>query len=393
MTEQATVAIVRATEYETATIEAAVAKSLKIIGGIDDLVRPGRKILLKINHLPPASAPEKGIITHPVFTEAVIRHLQGMGAEITVGDDIESARGFAISGYDEMCRRNGVQLINFREQGFTETPGDGRILKSIHLANFIREVDSIINLPKLKTHSLAVLTGGIKNNYGFIPSGRRVRWHGEYARPNDFNGVLVDIFAAVKPQLTIMDGIVAMEGEGPALGSLRQLGVILASRDTVALDTVAAAVIGLDPGTVGAIRQAAARGLGSGDLARIKTVGEKRAAVRCPDFKLPLNATSRLTGQAPRHLIRHLMGQYTIQPYLIIENCVHCGECQNICPAGAIHETDGRFEIDYRKCIRCLCCGEVCRYDAIVPRRPLGGRIMNAFYKAGQRLIRSRSTD
>ena len=393
MTKQATVAIVRAPGYETAASTAAVAESLRLIGGIDDLVKPGRKILLKINHLPPASAPEKGIVTHPIFTEAVIRHLQGMGAEITVGDDIESAQGFAISGYDEMCRRNGVRLINLREQGFTEAPGDGRILQSIHLANFIREVDLIINLPKLKTHSLTVFTGGIKNNYGLIPSGRRVRLHGEYARPDDFNGVLVDIFAAARPQLTIMDGIVAMEGEGPALGSLRQLGIILASRDTVAMDTVAAAVIGLDPGAVGAIRQAAARGLGIGDLDRIEIVGEKLDAVHCPDFKLPLSATSRLTGQTPRPLIRHLMGQYTIQPYMVIENCVRCGECQHICPVGAIKETDGRFEIDYRKCIRCLCCNEVCRYDAIVPRRPLGGRIMNAFYKAGQRFIRPRSSD
>jgi uncharacterized protein (DUF362 family)/ferredoxin-like protein FixX len=314
-----------------------------------------------------------------------------MGAEITVGDDIESARGFAVSGYDEMCQRNGVRLVNFREQGFTETPGDGRILKSIHLASVIREVDLIINLPKLKTHSLAVFTGGIKNNYGFIPSGRRVRWHGEHARPDDFNGVLVDIFAAVKPQLTIMDGITAMEGEGPALGGIRQLGIILTSRDTVALDSVAAAVIGLEPGEVGAIRQAAARGLGAGDLERIKIAGEELAAIKCPDFKLPMSATSRLTGQTPRPLIRHLMGQYTIQPHMVIENCVRCGECQHICPAGAIKENDGHFEIDYRKCIRCLCCGEVCRYDAIVPRRPLGGRIINTFYKMGQKLIRPRS--
>jgi uncharacterized protein (DUF362 family) len=90
----------------------------------------------------------------------------------------------------------------------------------------------------MKTHSLYVFTGGVKNMYGAIPIGLRRKFHAEYMRSEDFSQVLTDIFSAIRPQLTIMDGIIAMEGEGPAAGSLRRLGVILTSQDTVAVDAV-----------------------------------------------------------------------------------------------------------------------------------------------------------
>lgn len=112
------------------------------------------------------------------------------------------------------------ELINLREEGFVETECNGLLLDKVYLSAAVLEADVIINLPKLKTHSLTVFTGGIKNMYGTIPKGLRTRFHYKYIRSEDFGQMLTDIFSAITPQLTIMDGIMAMEWEGPAAGGV-----------------------------------------------------------------------------------------------------------------------------------------------------------------------------
>lgn len=230
---RAKVSIVKAVDYGGAGVDAAVEEAVELVGGLEHVVKPGSVVFVKINHLSPASPPERGIITHPAFVEAVLKLLRRAGARVTVGDDIDSSSGdgFQVSGFRQMCRRAGVALVNLREVGFVETRCGGRFLEKVYVSRIAAGADVIVNLPKLKTHSLTVLTGGVKNMYGVIPGGLRTRFHGDYAAKEDFAQVLTDIFSAARPQLTIMDGVVAMEGEGPAAGKLRRLGVILASRD------------------------------------------------------------------------------------------------------------------------------------------------------------------
>ncbi len=224
--ERTPVSAVKAQNYKLEELIPAVRNSLELIGGLGPLVQPGSKVFIKINHLSPPSPPERGIVTHPVFTEAVIMLLKETSADITVGDDIEQGEGdgFAVSGYREMCARQEVQLVNLREGGFIEQPGGGKILKNLYISKIVREADVIINLPKFKTHSLTVFTGGIKNMYSVIPAGLRRRFHGRYLRSEDFCQMLVDIYAMAKPQWTIIDGIMAMEGEGPGSGKRNNLG-------------------------------------------------------------------------------------------------------------------------------------------------------------------------
>jgi uncharacterized protein (DUF362 family) len=219
------VSAVRAQSYNLAELVPAVRKSLDLIGGLNAVVKPGSKVFVKFNHLSPSSPPERGIVTHPVFVEAVLILLKENGAEITVGDDIEEdgGDGFVISGYREMCNRQGVKLINLRETGFTEKPCNGKILKNLYVSKTVLEADVIINLPKFKTHSLTTFTGGIKNMFGIVPAGLRRRFHSDYLRLVDFSQMLVDIYALANPQITIMDGIMAMEGEGPGSGKMRNL--------------------------------------------------------------------------------------------------------------------------------------------------------------------------
>jgi uncharacterized protein (DUF362 family)/Pyruvate/2-oxoacid:ferredoxin oxidoreductase delta subunit len=366
-------------------------RCLDLIGGLGSLIRPSDKVLLKINHLSPASSPDRGIITHPIFVEAILHLLKDYSLNITVADDIESiaSDGFAVSGFREMCKRAGVDLLNFKQKGFLETECDGFFLKKVHLSKAALDADVLINLPKLKTHSLTVLTGGVKNMYGTIPNGLRTRFHGDYVRPEDFGQVLVDIFSAIKPQLTIMDGVVTMEGEGPASGSLREVGVILASQDAVALDAVATKIIGLDPMDIYTTKYATERGLGIGNLQDIEVVGETLEDVSVTDFKLPASATGVLTRKAPRILTRHLLPQLSVRPEIVKGRCTGCFECESVCPVSAILRVNGRAEINPRKCIRCMCCHEVCHFHAIVPKRTMVGSALELLANRWQKLMGS----
>ena len=375
---KAKVSIVRAHDYDYAEIYAVMEEGIELIGGLAKIVPPGSKVFVKINHLSPPSPAEKGIVTHPIFVEVVLNLLKAVGADITVGDDIQSGSGdgFQLSGFRQMCQRAGVRLINLREIGFVETACSGHFLEKVYLSKTLLDADVIINLPKLKTHSLCVFTGGVKNMYGTIPSSLRRKFHGDYIRNEDFSQVVTDIFSATRPQLTIMDGIIAMEGEGPAAGNLRRLGIILTSQDAVAVDAVATKIIGLNTMDIYTTRYADERGLGVGTLQNIEVVGEGVEGVTVPDFRPPTSVANTLARIVPRGLPKFILRQLSIKPNVIERLCTVCAECQKICPTGAISLNNETAKIDYDICIECMCCHEVCRFDAIVPKRSTSGRIM-----------------
>jgi uncharacterized protein (DUF362 family)/NAD-dependent dihydropyrimidine dehydrogenase PreA subunit len=386
--QRAPVSAVKAQNYNLKELISAVRNSLELIGGLDVILKPGSKVFIKINHLSPPSPPDRGIVTHPVFTEAVITLLKEQGAEITVGDDIEEGEGdgFVISGYRAMCGRQGVQLVNLREGGFVEQPGGSETLKNVYVSKIVLEADVIINLPKFKTHSLTVFTGGIKNMYGVIPAGLRRRFHGRYLRSEDFCQMLVDIYALARPQLTVIDGIMAMEGEGPGSGKTRNLGLILAGRDAVALDAVCGAVIGLKPADVLTTRYAGERGLGVSVLNRIDVVGEKFEDLATKDFKLPATFARTAMNRAPRGPVKYLLEQISPRPRVKKKNCTACGECVKACPTGAARMAGKTSAIDAKLCICCMCCHEVCRYDAIYPGRPFFGTVIYGILRAARRM-------
>ena len=218
--ENSIVSAVKAKNYVLAELVPPVKQSLELIGGLSSIVRPGDKVFVKINHLWPPSPPERGIVTHPIFVEAVLTLLKEMKVEIVVGDDIEEGNGdgYIISRFREMCDRQGVKLVNLKEMGFVEKSCNGKLLTNVYISKIVDEADVLINLPKFKTHSLTIFTGGIKNLYGVVPDGLRRRFHRDYLRPEDFCQMLVDVYSITRPELTIIDGVMAMEGEGPGSG-------------------------------------------------------------------------------------------------------------------------------------------------------------------------------
>ncbi len=378
----AKVALVRAKTYEAAELRAALERAFSFLGGLEKFVPRGSRVFVKVNLLPPPSPPERGIITHPTFTEAVLSLLKDLTPHIVVGDDVHEARSFEVGGYRPMCQRLGVELVNLRERGFAEVSLEGGALKKVYIANAVREADVVVNLPKLKTHALTTFTGAIKNLYGVIPTGQRTALHGEHPQPADFARVLVDIFSAVKPALTVMDGIVAMEGAGPANGTPRPLGLILAGPDAVAVDAVAQAVIGLDPLRVWTTYHAHQRGLGTGDLNKIEVLGESLESVRVKDFRLP-PAAGELMGRVPAPLTRWATRHLQAQPVVVPRRCVGCGACVRACPTGAAQFRGKKAWIDRTTCIRCMCCHEACRYGAIDLHVDLLGR----FFRAAERWV------
>ncbi len=385
---RAKVSIVKAAEYDLDYVYSAVTKSLELLGKLENMIKPGSKVFVKINHLPPPSPPERGIITHPVFVEAVLKLLKQVTDDITVGDDIESdgGEGFKISGFYQMSQRAGVRLINLKEIGFIETECNGHFLKKVYLSRVALDADIIVNLPKMKTHSLAIFTGAVKNMYGVIPDSLRKRFHGEYMSSEDFSQVLTDIFSAIKPHLNIMDGITAMEGDGPALGDLREPGIILASQDAVALDAVATTIIGLNPMNIYTTRYSYERNLGIGNLQNIDILGESVASVAVPDFKSPASAINILSKRVPTTLSRFILQQISPRPRLVESLCTGCQECNKICPTKAITMNGNIAKINEDVCIKCMCCHEACRFYAIRPRQPLLGSIISYFYEIYKKL-------
>ena len=388
------VSIVRAANYDADEIRESVKKGIELIGGLEEIMKPGDRVFIKINHLPPASPPERGIITHPIFAEGVIGLLKEVGADITVGDDIESGPGdrFSISGFRQMCQRVGVRLVNLREGGFVATEGKGRLLDPVYVSRIALEADVIINLPKLKTHSLTVFTGSIKNMYGTIPASLRHRYHRDFINVDDFNLMLTDVFAAVRPHLTIMDGIIAMEGEGPANGNLRQTNVILASRDAVALDTVATSIIKLNPADIGTIYYCNERGLGLGNLEAIEVTGEKIRSVTVHDFQPPAASTrsimTRMSKPLPSRILRFVTRQTVVRPKVVTSRCTACAECVSICPTGAATIAGKTAIIDKAKCIQCMCCQEACRDSAIALYRSPVGSVMSLLFNIIRKIVR-----
>lgn len=384
--EKTKVSIQRVFDYDSRNIRKALLKNLDLLGGLEHIIQPHSRVFVKINHLSPPSPPEDAIVTHPAFTKELLLLLSDIGCEITVGDDIQSNKGdgFFISGYRKICSETGVRLVNLKEKGFREITCSGQILTKTYISPLILDADFLINLPKLKTHSFMTFTGAIKNLYGVIPLGLRCKYHREYPKNEVFAQMLVDIFSCIPPHLNIMDGILAMEGEGPSAGPAKKVGLILASPDAVAMDAVASQLIGLDPMQVHTTKEAVQRGMGTADLALMEIMGESVPEIQVKDFKQSAVAVGLIRKKLPAFLHGFVQSQLVLVPIVLTKECNACQECVQICPTSAAGMLGEKARIDKSRCIHCMCCHEVCRFHAIkMGQRPLGRLIrkMTGVYK------------
>jgi len=362
-TRQSDVSLARCADYERDRVCAAVRDAVELLGGMRVFVKPGDRVLIKPNLLK-AKPPDAAVTTHPEIVRSVIRLVREAGGIAMVGDSP------GMGDLRNVCEKAGILDVVYEEGAAlasldeaVEVKNRGRFQR-FEVARAAYEADMIINLPKLKTHGMTTLTGAVKNLFGCIPGKRKVQWHlTTGVNHGHFMTMLVELCFLLKPRLTIMDAVIGMEGNGPGSGDPRRIGVIIAGCDPVAVDVIAAQVLGVPPERLPLIRAAAAAGLGETRPDRIRVLGAPLESVEVRDFRLPPQA--HLEWRLPEWARSSLKNAFTSKPVISNPLCIHCGICQSHCPQGAIENRGGLLEIRYRDCIRCFCCQEFCPQGAI----------------------------
>jgi uncharacterized protein (DUF362 family)/Pyruvate/2-oxoacid:ferredoxin oxidoreductase delta subunit len=342
--------------YDLDQIQKALDVCFSDIGGLESIIKNTDTVFLKPNLLSD-SDPALCITTHPEFVRAVIKKVKSIGARPVVGD---SCADIGVK-MEDVYRKTGIKKVCEQEE--TEYVFFDSVLDwKIPLARVVLQSDVIINLPKFKTHNLTLFTGGIKNMFGIVPGAQKMCYHRDYPRVNEFSKLLVEVFAKARPHLTILDGIRGLEGEGPgSSGKPKDIGLILCSRDTVALDTVVAFIMGLDLKTIPMLKIASEAGLGNTKMDDIKIIADKPLEP-IKDFILP---TSGTLSKIPGWIIKLAGNFINIRPIFNKRLCSKCGICIKGCPKGAISIKAGFPRLNMKKCISCLCCQEFCPSSAV----------------------------
>lgn len=360
--------------YQIESVQKAVNQCLDDLGGISTFIRSGDTVLIKPNILL-AKKPEEAITTHPAVIEAIVKAVQKIGAIPVVGDSPGGMVGnvgehWEITGIKEVCARLDVDIVNFEASGVYERSIDGN---SYYIAKPVLDVDFVINVPKIKTHGLTTFTCAIKNMYGTIPGLTKVNYHKRAPKPSDFSSLVVDIFALTKPGLNIADGIVGMDGAGPSSGNTKELGMILASTDAVALDSYICHILGKDPLKVPTNKIAYERNLGEAEISKIKVMGDTPEVRK--DFKWPSGTASSDALQG--FLFGGLMRFYWSRPAINPDLCTNCRTCIENCPVEALTAGVNIPEFNYPECINCLCCIELCPEKAVHQDKSLLARLIS----------------
>jgi uncharacterized protein (DUF362 family)/Pyruvate/2-oxoacid:ferredoxin oxidoreductase delta subunit len=383
MSDVSRVAIVRCERYEETEVFSAVGRALDLLGGADRFVTAGERIVLKPNLLV-ASAPDACVTTHPTVFSAVARHLLASGAELSFGD----SPGFGgpewtarRSGLGAVADRLGIPFADFsagRQVSFPE----GALIKQFTIANGVLDADGLVSIAKFKTHGLARLTGAVKNQFGCVPGVLKGEFHARMPDVDRFSQMLVDLDRCIAPRLYVIDGIIAMEGNGPRSGTPRQMSVLIVSEDGVAADATMASMTNLDPELVGTVffgQQA-----GHGTYNDIEYVGDLLEEFVAADY-----AVNRSRGSVTGHFgWKGRLARDWIVPKPVIDPamCTACGTCVKVCPvepkavdwADPMSARDKQPPVhDYARCIRCYCCQELCPEKAIGIETPFLGRLIH----------------
>ncbi len=322
----------------------------------------GKKVVIKPNVLRISNADEH-IVTHPSVLRAVINKVETLApSEIIVGDNPglhaygDNKLSFEKTGLMEAAKGY------YRNLGDRSTQLDfnTEFLPHVGVSTEIMDADVLISLPKFKTHGLTAMTGAIKNSYGILPGAQKARLHQIAGSPERFHDMIVDVFRLRIPDLFIMDAVVGMEGNGPASPDLREIGVILAADNGVALDGVVARMMGLDPAALRFLQKARDGGLGDFDADKVELDGEM---LILPDFKLP-----PISGEliASNTAIRDIMqAKMRLLPKADPLLCTSCEACIEQCPVSALYMTEDIPEVRGDTCITCFCCQEICPEKAM----------------------------
>lgn len=376
----AKVSLITCSSYDEEEIYKAVKKSIELIGGLN--IKPNSRVLIKPNLLRPRH-PKYAVTTHPSIIKAIIRLLKQKNCRILVGDSpgfhnpLTTAK---VSGILEICKQENVPFIKF-EKKKAYLYRDAILMKRLEISNIIDEVDYIVNVPKLKTHVMMGVTLAIKNNFGFMIGLAKSKSHLKLKDGDKFASMLVDLNNFIKPTINIMDGVIGMEGEGPANGDPINSNIISASYDSLAMDIVMCKFMGIDPPSILTNKVGLSKKEGN-FMDNIEIVGEDLEKVKKKFKTCEQRAVTFLESKSLSKILGNLM---TSRPKISPKKCKACQECIKICPTKTISLKDygGKQAawIDKKNCIRCYCCHEICPYDAIDIKKSIIGELLENLRK------------
>ena len=377
----AKVALIPCESYDSETVYRAVRTGLNLLGGISAFIAAEESILLKPNLLGKAP-PHKAVTTHPAVFSAVARILHEEGySNVAYGDSPGNPAATpeiaaVTSGLKEAAQAYGVPLADFNSGSIVHYP-KGRRCRSFFLCSGVQQAQAIINLPKMKTHALERITGAVKNLYGCIWGVNKAAGHAHYPNSDSFAEMLGDLLQCVQPRLHILDGITAMEGNGPTSGTPVDMKLILISADPVALDSLFARLVYLNPADVPTCKKLSDAGIGE----------MENISVLTPEGEISMDEAAAKYGNPGFDVFRGSLNKSLLskflpllpclqeRPKVDLKKCIGCGLCEEACPVPgkAVHSGKGiKAKYNYRKCIRCYCCQEMCPAKAIeVYRSPL----------------------
>ncbi len=370
------VVVLRCEEYDVELIYKKLSWGIKQLGGIESLISKEKKILVNPNTLVGVN-PESAVTTHPAVLEGIIKILVEHGYDVSYGDSPgfgDMKRVFKKCGLLSVGEKYNIKLADFSDGKTIHFP-EGHVSKQFKIANAVFDNDAIINVAKMKSHALQRITGAVKNPFGCVVGLHKGMMHGRFTNAYNFAEMLVDLNNYLNVDFHIMDGIVAMEGNGPRNGTPTKMNVLLMSKDPVAIDTIFCKMIDLNPMIIPTITYGKKYGLG--DYDNIEIIGDDIKSFVNPKFNIDRDTIKKTEGNKLK-----LMRKYIIRrPIINEEICKKCGICIDVCPVEgkAVNWLNGDKSrppvYDYDKCIRCYCCQEMCPYHVIDTKTPLIGKI------------------
>ncbi len=373
---QSVVSIKKIQSYNQKAVSDTVKKAVDYLGGISRFVKRGDTVLLKPNLLT-AKVPEAAATTHPSVVQAVGELVKDCGGKIIIGDSPAVGSWSNVTkktGMFGVADRLGARLIHFYKPVQIKK-NEKHLFKLLKISKDVQEADVIINLPKLKTHTQMYLTLGVKNMFGCVVGKKKPQLHMEAGKDSrQFARMIVEIYGSVAPALTIIDGIIGMEGNGPGSGDPKPIGLILASSDAVAMDRIICEIIGAQPEKLFTLAAAKELGYGNVELNEIEVRGEDLKNVKVDSFKFPSLTSAEFGPPFLRKLIKELV---TSKPKENRNQCTLCSFCIDVCPPKIIQKNGERLNFNYDDCIRCYCCIEVCPEGAMKVKQGLITRFLN----------------
>lgn len=362
--------------YDINIVFPLIKDAINELGGIESIIPKNKTILLKPN-LVVASTEDTAVTTHPVIFESIAKLLVENNYNVIYGDSPGLGNPEKVahkSGLKDVADKYNIKHADFTNGKQVSVPSS-KVCKQFEIANANFEADTIINLPKMKAHALQRITGAIKNPFGMVLGYNKATMHSRYTNAFIFAEMLIDLNNYLDISLHIMDGILAMEGNGPRNGNPTKMNVILISKDPVALDTVFCKLVGVDHMIIPTITYGQEYGLGNYD--NIELLGDPIEPLINTTFDI---SSKKLTKEDKNRFA--ILKKVVRQPYITEDKCKKCGVCVEVCPLedkAITFKNNDKSTVpiyDYTKCIRCYCCQEMCPHHAIDVKTPILGKIL-----------------